>query len=63
MKGQEEQLVWQLCEMAASEKDPEKVLALVREIDRLLEEKHREPESQDNAPYRYVKRHPMSLLR
>jgi hypothetical protein len=63
MKGQEEQLVWQLCEMAASEKDPEKVLALVREINRLLEEKHLEPKSQDNAPYRYVKRHPMSLLR
>ena len=49
MKGQEEQLVWQLCEMAASEKDPEKVLALVREINRFLEEKRREDLYEDNG--------------
>ena len=30
----------QLCELAAQEKDPNKLMALIGEIDRLLETKH-----------------------
>jgi hypothetical protein len=30
----------QLCELAAQEKDPKKLMALVAEIDRLLQAKH-----------------------
>jgi hypothetical protein len=30
--------LWRLCELASREMDPEKLLALVREIDRLFQE-------------------------
>jgi len=38
MKGHDENLYWGLSELAAFEKDPEKVLAIAREIRRLVEE-------------------------
>ena len=44
----------ELCEQATTEQDPEKLYALVREINRLLEEKrlhlNREREAQRNPP-------------
>jgi hypothetical protein len=39
MKGQKKEEWMHLCEMAANEQDSEKLLALVKEINRLLEEK------------------------
>ena len=39
MKGKTKEHWTQLCELAAAEKDPEKLLALVKEINRMLEEK------------------------
>jgi hypothetical protein len=39
MKGETKEHWTQLCELAAAEKDPEKLLALVKEINRMLEEK------------------------
>jgi len=50
MKGHDEKLCWELCELASIEQDPEKVLAITREIRRLLEEKERRiqgPKSKD----------------
>ena len=41
MKGQKKEIWMQLCERAASEQDPDKLMELVREINRLLEEKER----------------------
>lgn len=41
MQGQVKEAWMQLCELAANEQDPEKLLALVKEINRLLEEKER----------------------
>jgi hypothetical protein len=39
--GHDEKLAWELCELAAIEQDPEKVLAIIREIRRLLDESER----------------------
>ena len=39
MRGKTKEHWTQLCELAAAEKDPEKLLALVKEINRMLEEK------------------------
>jgi len=39
MKGEKLEQWRQLCELAAVEQDREKLLALVKEIDRLLDEK------------------------
>jgi hypothetical protein len=41
MMGHDEELCWELSELAAIEQDPEKVLAIAREIRRLLEESER----------------------
>ena len=41
MKGQEKERWLQLCELAANEQDHEKLIALVKEITQLLEEKER----------------------
>jgi hypothetical protein len=41
MVGHDEKLCWELCELAAIEQDPEKVLAIAREIRRLLDESER----------------------
>jgi len=38
MMDPDEKLCWELCELAAIEQDPEKVLAIAREIRRLLDE-------------------------
>jgi hypothetical protein len=42
----------QLCERAASEQDPEKLMELVREINRLLEEKERRLKNTSASPKR-----------
>ena len=39
MKGEAKAHWTQLCELAASEQEPEKLLELVKEINRMLEEK------------------------
>jgi hypothetical protein len=39
MKGEKREQWMRLCEEAANEQDPQKLLDLVREINRLLEEK------------------------
>jgi hypothetical protein len=39
MKGEKLEQWRQLCELAALEQDPERLLALVKEINRLLDEK------------------------
>jgi len=39
-----------LCEQAANEQDPEKLMALVEEIDRLLAEKQQRLERQAPSP-------------
>ena len=39
MDGQNKERWLQLCELAASEQDPDKLFRLVQEINRLLEEK------------------------
>ena len=41
MKGEKLEQWRQLCELAAVEQDPEKLLALVKEINRLLDEKEK----------------------
>lgn len=41
MQGQQKEYWMQLCEQAANELDPDRLMALVREITRLLEEKER----------------------
>lgn len=46
MKGQKKEEWMRLCEMAANEQDSEKLLALVKEINRLLEEKEARLKSQ-----------------
>lgn len=50
MKGQKKEEWMRLCEMAANEQDSEKLLALVKEINRLLEEKEARLKSQANPP-------------
>jgi hypothetical protein len=41
MMGHDENLCWELCQLAAVEQDPEKILAITREIRRLLDENER----------------------
>jgi len=41
MRGQKLEQWRQLCELAAIEQDPERLLALVKEINRLLDEKEK----------------------
>lgn len=50
MKGQKKEEWMRLCEMAANEQDSEKLLALVKEINRLLEEKEARLRSQAKPP-------------
>lgn len=39
VEDEKKELWWKLCEQAAKEQDPEKLLELAKEINRLLEEK------------------------
>jgi hypothetical protein len=39
VEHEKKELWWKLCEQAANEQDPEKLLELAKEINRLLEEK------------------------
>jgi hypothetical protein len=41
LKGEKKEIWMQLCERAATEQDPDKLMELVKEINRLLEEKER----------------------
>jgi hypothetical protein len=49
MKGEKKERWLQLCEMAATEQDSEKLLKLVMEINRLLEEKEQRLKGQKSA--------------
>ncbi|MGH9514313.1 MAG: hypothetical protein ACRD3P_01375 [Terriglobales bacterium] len=54
MKGQRKEQWMHLCEQAANEQDPDKLMDLVKEINRLLEEKERRlknsaPESESST--------------
>jgi hypothetical protein len=49
MKGEKKERWLQLCEMAATEQDSEKLLKLVMEINRLLEEKEQRLTGQKSA--------------
>jgi hypothetical protein len=40
MKGEKKEQWMLICEKAATEQDPAKLLALIKEINRLLDEKH-----------------------
>jgi hypothetical protein len=40
MFGSEKRAWMELCELAANEQDPQKLMALIAEIDQLLEQKH-----------------------
>jgi hypothetical protein len=46
MQGETRERWWLLCEQAAVEQDPEKLLELTKEINRLLEEKERNLQKQ-----------------
>jgi hypothetical protein len=46
MQGETRERWWVLCEQAAVEQDPEKLLELTKEINRLLEEKERSLQKQ-----------------
>jgi hypothetical protein len=46
MQGETRERWWVLCEQAAVEQDPEKLLELTKEINRLLEEKERNLQKQ-----------------
>jgi hypothetical protein len=41
LKGERKEYWMQLCEQAANEQDPQKLMDLVKEINRLLDEKER----------------------
>jgi hypothetical protein len=43
MEERKKERWWDLCELAANEEDPEKLFALAREINQLLEEKEAHP--------------------
>lgn len=43
MKSKDNELWWQLCELAASEEDPEKVIAIAKAINHLLDEQADRP--------------------
>jgi hypothetical protein len=49
MKGEVRERWMRLCEQAASEQDPEKLMDLVSEINRILEEKERRLLGQTNS--------------
>ena len=50
MKGEKKEKWMQLCEHAANEQDPDKLMELVREINRLLEEKERRLKQNSKQP-------------
>jgi hypothetical protein len=52
LKGEKKEIWMQLCERAASEQDPDKLMELVREINRLLEEKERRLKNTSGNPKR-----------
>jgi len=50
LKGEKKEIWMQLCERAASEQDPDKLMELVKEINRLLEEKERRLKETSKRP-------------
>ena len=50
MKGEKLEQWRQLCELAAVEQDPEKLLALVKEINRLLDIKEKRLRQKSDQP-------------
>ena len=52
MKGEKKEIWMHLCERAAIEQDPDKLMDLIREINHLLEEKERRLKSASRDPNR-----------
>jgi hypothetical protein len=50
LKGQKKEIWMQLCERAAGEQDPDKLMELVKEINQLLEEKERRLKNTPKEP-------------
>jgi hypothetical protein len=50
MRGEKKEKWMALCEQAANEQDPEKLMVLVAEIDRLLAEKQQRLRKQEPSP-------------
>jgi hypothetical protein len=50
MQGEKKERWMELCALAAVERDPEKLLALVEEIDRLLQERQDKVEKPHPSP-------------
>ena len=51
MKGERKEYWMHLCEQAANEQDPDKLMELVEEINRLLEEKEQRLKNETTAGF------------
>jgi hypothetical protein len=58
LKGEKKEIWMHLCEQAAIEQDPEKLMDLIKQINQLLEEKERRLKGGSSAPYRGVHKAP-----
>ena len=52
MKGEKKEIWMHLCEQAAVEQDPDKLMDLIKQINQLLEEKERRLKNESNRPNR-----------
>lgn len=52
MKGEKKEIWMHLCEQAAVEQDPDKLMDLIKQINQLLEEKERRLKSESSRPNR-----------
>ena len=52
MKGEKREIWMHLCEQAAVEQDPDKLMDLIKQINQLLEEKERRLKGNLNSPNR-----------
>jgi hypothetical protein len=50
LKGEKKEIWMHLCEQAAVEQDPAKLMDLIKEINKLLEEKERRLKGDSNSP-------------
>lgn len=60
MKGEKKEIWMHLCEQAAIEQDPDKLMDLIKQINQLLEEKELRLKRNLNAPNRNHKDSPNS---
>jgi hypothetical protein len=52
LKGGKKEIWMHLCEQAAVEQDPDKLMDLIKQINQLLEEKERRLKNESNRPNR-----------